>query len=227
MKINEFKTRDEVYEKVFGIFGEQPDEGYLLMLSGGEGLSKVYNQLSFKFDYPFPKDIALSDEKWGKFSQHQKSNEIFLKNSGFLGRIKWAKSNFHPVLSAKPLNPEREAKLYEEELRQLFETYENRVFALLEMETDGSIAGILPESEPIESENYFLAYESGEEFKYRLTVSVKCLLEYFSRVILLVDGEEKCGHFNKITSFESDARKYPLLLLKNLSDVEVMVYSGK
>lgn len=227
MKINEYKTREEFYQAVLNIFSEQPDETYLLMLSGGESPAKIYNQLSFKFDYPFPKDIALVDERWGNFSQHQNSNELYLKNSGLLGRIKWANSNFHPVINVKPTNPDLEASSYEEELRELFELYENRVLAILNMDLDGSIAGILPESEPIESEKYFIAYESGDEFKYRLTVTIKCLLEYFSKVILIVDGEEKWGMFNKIIDFESDARKYPVLMLKNLSQVEVMCFSGK
>jgi 6-phosphogluconolactonase/glucosamine-6-phosphate isomerase/deaminase len=195
------------------------------MLSGGKPMVELYNHLSFSFNYPFPKDVGLVDELWGNYSQHENSNELVIKNTGLMGRIKWAKSNFHPILSPKPSDPFVEANAYQKELLQLFELYEERVLAILNMGLDGRIAGILPDSPPADSDKTFIAYESGDKYQYRLTTTYSSLVEHFSKVILLVDGDEKCGVFNRIVQFESDARKFPVLFLKNLSNVDVFCYS--
>jgi 6-phosphogluconolactonase/glucosamine-6-phosphate isomerase/deaminase len=224
MNVHELNNSSEHIQKTIEILSEQEDEGYLLLLSGGKTPVELYNHMSFSFNYPFPKDICLVDERWGNYTQHQHSNELVIKNTGLMGRIRWAKSNFHPVLGVKPTNPRVEADAYEKELLQLFELYQGRVLAILGMGLDGHIAGILPESEPIETNRFFVAYESGDEYKHRLTITYNCMVEYISRLIVLVNGDEKCGIFNRIMNFEKDAREFPVLILKNLPNVDVFCY---
>lgn len=225
MNINELSTPSEHVKKTLDVLSQQQDENYILMLSGGKSPAELYNHMSFSFDYPFPKHVGLTDEIWGNYNQHQHSNELLIKNTGLMGRIRWSKSEFHPVLGSKPANPEKEADSYERKLKELFEFHEKRVVVILSMGLDGSIAGVLPYSEPVNSDKYFISYESGDESKFRLTCTLNCMLEYFSRIILLVNGEEKCGVFNKITQFEEDTEKFPVLMLKNLSNVEAFCYS--
>ncbi len=227
MNVVNLSSRSEHIQRVIDIINSYEDENYLLMLSGGKSPKELYNHLSFSFNYPFPKDIAMVDERWGNYSQHQNSNELIIKNCGLLGRTRWAKSNFHPVLGMKPINPKVEAGGYESELINLFEVYEKKVFAILGMGLDGHIAGILPNSAGVESDKIFIAYESHDEYQHRLTVTLKCLIENFSRSVLLVNGDEKCGVFNRIMQFEKDVSKFPVLMLKNLPNVEVFCYSDK
>ena len=50
-------------------------------------------------------------------------------------------------------------------------------------------------------------------------------MKNISKIIMLVDGDEKCGIFNRIINFEDDAREFPVLILKNLANVDVLCYS--
>lgn len=227
MKIVELDTPSEHIERVISMLSDIGSKEYLLMLSGGNSPKQLYNHMSFSFTYPFPMDVGMVDERWGEFSQHSRSNELIIKNTGLMGRIRWEQSNFHSILSPKPTYPDDEAASYELELLKLFDIYKDKVVAVLGMGVDGHIAGILPESPAVESEKNVAAYDSDDEFKQRITVTIKCIMESFSKIILLLDTEEKCGVFNKIMRFESSVNKHPVLSLKNLKDVTVFCYTEK
>ena len=227
MKVVELNSPSEHIERVINILSDMGGKDYLLVLSVEVATKQLYYHLSFSFVYPFPLDVVLTDERWGEFSQHSDSVELIIKNTGLMGRIRWEKSNFHPILSPKPTYPKVEAGGYELELLKLFEAYQNKVVAVMSMGVDGSIAGILPECGAVKSEKYVIAYDSDDQYKQRITVTVKCITENFSRTVLLVDTDEKCGVFNKIMKFESNMDKYPVLALKNLKDTTVFCYSER
>jgi len=227
VKTVELSTPSEHVEQVINILSDMGSKEYLLMLSGEMAIKQLYNHMSFSFVYPFPLDVALTDERWGEFSQHSDSVELMVKNTGLMGRIRWEKSNFHPILSPKPTYPKVEAGGYELELLKLFEACEGKIVSVLSMNVDGSIAGILPECEAVDSEKYVVAYDSDDQYKQRITVTEKCMMENFSKVILLVDSDEKCGVFNKVMKFETDVGKFPVLILKHLKDVIAFCYSEK
>ncbi len=227
MKVVELSTPSEHIEKIMNILSDMGGKEYLLLLSGGMAPKQLYNHLSFSFTFPFPMDIGMVDEKWGEVSQHSTSNELMIKNTGLMGRIRWEQSNFHPILSPKPTYPKVEAGGYELELLRLFDIYQGKTAAILSMDLDGSIAGILPGSPAVESEKYVIAYDSNDEYKQRITVTIKCVMESFAKIILLVDTEEKCGVFNKIMKFESNIGQYPVLALKHLKEATVFCYSER
>jgi 6-phosphogluconolactonase/glucosamine-6-phosphate isomerase/deaminase len=228
MKTVELSTPSEHIEKVINVLAGMGGKDYLLLLSGGLPVKQLYNHLSFSFTYPFPADVGLTDELWGEFSQHSDSNELMVKNTGLMGRMRWEKSNFHPILSPKPTYPKVEAGGYELELLKLFEAYKNKVVAVLSMGLDGSIAGMVPGSETaVDSEKFVVSYDSREENKTRITVTAKCLMERIGKVILLVDTEEKCGVLNKLFKFENDNREFPVLTLKHMKDVTAFCYAEK
>ncbi len=115
---------------------------------------------------------------------------------------------------------------YELELLKLFEKYYENMAVILNMDLEGGVVGIMPNSEAVDSEKLILAYK-GSDNKQRVTVSIKCVMEKFSNIILLVDTDEKCGKFSKIFKHETDVRKYPILVLKNMKDVTAFCYSEK
>ncbi|MFC1722316.1 6-phosphogluconolactonase [Patescibacteria group bacterium] len=224
MNITNLSTPEEHVNKAIDILSTMPSSDYLLMLSGGSTPISLYNHLSFSFNFPFPKDIALIDERWGNFSQHENSNELVVKSTGLLGRIRWEKSGFHPILSLKPTTPAAEAAAYEKELEQLFEVYRGKVVAIMGMGENGHIAGILPNSEGMDTNKLFVSYESGDKYGTRLTSTAMAILEHFSKIILLLNNEEKYGVFQRLMEFESDARKYPALILRDVPNLEVLTY---
>lgn len=224
MKITNL-NKEQYIRKVVESLSKMEDSNYLLMLSGGNSPMDLYSKLSYSFNYPFPKDIALVDEKWGSYSQHENSNEVILKNSGLLGRARWEKANFHPILEIKPNTPEVEANLYDQELKALFEIYQGRVVAILGMNLEGHIAGIQANSEAMSSDKLVISFETTEVYKYRITITAKAILENFNKVILIINSDEKCGVFDRIMDFESDVNQRPVLLLKNLADVSVFCFS--
>ena len=224
MEIINLNSELEHIQKVVEILSEQPDSNYLLLLSGGKSPTNLFKHMSFSFGYPFPKDIAMVDERWGPEKFHASSNENLLRETGLLGRLRWEKSTFHPILSENPSTAKVEAGAYENDLAQLLANYRGRTVAFLGMGLDGHIAGILPDSEPLESNDLVMAYEAEDQYKDRITVTASCMLENFSKTILILDGDEKCGTFSKIMEFESDASEYPVLILKNLQDLTVLCY---
>ena len=226
MKTIELKSPLEHIQKSIDLLDRVTNKEYLLMLGGGEPLKGLYNKMSFSFNYPFPADVAMTDEIWGEYSQHSESNELMIKNTGFLGRVRWERANFYPMLSPKPIDPNMDAAGYELELLKLFEKYYENMAVILNMDLEGGVVGIMPNSEAVDSEKLILAYK-GSDNKQRVTVSIKCVMEKFSNIILLVDTDEKCGKFSKIFKHETDVRKYPILVLKNMKDVTAFCYSEK
>jgi|GEM_PF-7076168 len=227
MKTVELSTPLEHVDRIVNLLADLKGRDYLLFLSGGSPVKQLYNRLSFSFEYTFPLDVALTDEKWGEFSQHSDSNELMIKNSGLMGRVRWEKANFHPILSPKPTYPKDEAAAYELEMLKLFDAYRGRVVGILSMGLDGSIAGILPGSEAAESEKYVVSYDTEESFGQRISVTEKCLMDNFSKIILLVDTDEKCGLLSRLMKFERDVIKYPVLTLKHVKDATALCYSEK
>lgn len=224
MNIENLSSKTESIQRVTEILSSMENSDYLLMLSGGDSPVALYKHLSTSFGFPFPKHIAMVDERWGDKSLHENSNELIIKNSGLLGRMIWEKSEFHPILSANLSNPKVEASGYEKELLDLFSEYSGRVIAIMGMGVDGHTAGILPHSEGVESDHYFIAYEGTDKYGVRLTVTAACIIEHFSKSVLLLNTEEKCGLFNRIIDREEDMHEFPSLIYKSMADVDVFCY---
>ena len=110
-------------------------------------------------------------------------------------------------------------------MKALFEVFRGRIVAVLGMNLEGHIAGIRSNSEAMNSEKHVISYEISDEYKYRITVTAKTILENFSKVILIINSDEKCGVFDRIMNFETDVNEYPVLLLKNVENVNVYCFS--
>jgi len=224
MEIINLKTNTEHIQRVVDILISMGSPDYLLMVSGGRTPAQLYKHLSISFNYPFPKDIAFTDERWGEKKEHAYSNELAIQGTGFFGRARWEKSKIHSVLSEYPSNPRVEASGYGEELSSLFLNYHNRVVAIMTMGADGRTAGILPNSQAIEASQNVIAYTSDEHFRARITVTAKCIMESLHNIILLVNTEEKCAMFDRIMSRETDMNKFPILVYKSHPNVTAFCY---
>lgn len=211
----------EQTQNVIGVLNKFNKENYLLMLSGGQPPNGLYKYLSHSFNYTFPSDMALTDEMWQRQKFHKDSNELIIKNTGLLGRVEWEKTNWHPILT-EMTTPKEEALRYDAELRSLFLKYGKNTAAILSMGVDGHIAGVLPYSNAISSQDLALYYEGDDEYGVHITTTLKCIQDNFHTVILLIDNRDKFELFEKIINQEADTAKYPVLVLKTCSDVTVL-----
>ena len=221
MEIIKLSNLAEQTQNVISILNRFNKESYLLLLSGGHSPNGLYKYLSHSFNYTFPSDVALTDERWQRQKYHENSNELMIKNTGFLGRVEWEKANWHPILTEKT-TPTEEATGYSSEIGTLFQKYGKNVVAILGMSTDGHIVGVLPDTEGVTSAENVIYYASDDEYEDRITTTLSCVKNSFSTIILLLDNKGKLETFESIMSQQSAVAKYPILLLKELPDVTVL-----
>ncbi len=224
MNIFDLNSKLEANQRVIEALNAIGTKDYLLMLSGGNSLTDLYKHISTSFNFPFPKHVAMVDEVWGASNQHRDSHELLLKDSGIIGRVMWEKSEFHSILSANLSNPKVEASGYESELLELMQLYAGKVVSIMSMGEDGSTAGIFPHTEPVVSNKYFIAYEHAEHQKIRLTATVQCIGQYFSKNFVILNTEAKSGLMHRLNDFESDFNEYPALVYKGNEESSIFCY---
>lgn len=221
MEILKLTNLAEQTQGVISILGKYESKSYLLLLSGGQSPNGLYKYLSHSFNYSFPADVALTDERWRRQKFHSDSNELMIKNTGFLGRVEWEKSNWNPILSEKT-TPTDEATRYSLVMESLFSKYGKNSVAIIGMGLDGHILGVLPDTEGVNSTETVIYYESEDQYEDRITMTLSCLKNNFSTIILLLPSKSKLTAFESILNNETDESKYPVLALKNMADVTVL-----
>ena len=217
-------SQAEVFQGVVSELISFGTDDYALVLSGSPELEPLYKHLSTAFGFSFPRHIFMFEELWGEKSQHENSYEKMLRRSGLIGRCRWEKSEFHPVLSANPSNPKVEASGYERELLDILPEFNGKTVLITGMRNDGSFGGILPESEAVESDKSYITYETTSGVLMSATATF--MLDNISKALVLVDTAEKCGTFQRISEMEKDVREFPILLFKNIPDVTALCHSS-
>lgn len=221
MKLQAFKNLSDQSNAAMDILGEYKNSDYLMLLSGNDAPLDLYSNLSKSFSFNFPKDMCLTDEKWGD-KYHSNSNESLIRNTGLLGRVNWVKSNFYPVIENPNLGYEQEATNYNNKLEILFSSYYKNNVAIVGMGLDGHTCGVLPYTIGVGSTNFVVGYESYDQYKHRITITLDCIRNNFDKVILLLNSAHKLFLFNKIFSNETDINKFPVLVYKDIKDFFVL-----
>jgi 6-phosphogluconolactonase/glucosamine-6-phosphate isomerase/deaminase len=219
----ELHTQNELNSKVTELLKEFEGRGYILFLSGGDSSFDLYKYLSRSTDYPFPAAVAQVDERMDGVTSHPKSNYLMHHKSGVINRAvkeHGSASNYYHMNKEQGI--ELDLQNYEKTLNDLFANYKNSV-AIMGMGMDGHTAGILPESLAVmDSQHLVEAYHTEDEFKLRMTITPKCIKENISKVILLLVGEEKIRRFDRIWGEENDVYNYPVLVYKDIKDLNVL-----
>jgi 6-phosphogluconolactonase/glucosamine-6-phosphate isomerase/deaminase len=137
------------------ILYEIVDRRAVLYLSGGKTPQEMYRELA-REEQIAPGVAALVDERYGK-PFHENSNELMLRETGFLRYLQMKDIPFFGILSSRHSRLDRESdsrfrgnddtlrkKLtedYDQRLRELFATYQKHI-AILGIGLDGHTAGI-------------------------------------------------------------------------------------
>jgi 6-phosphogluconolactonase len=223
MKRFDLHTQEEVNKTVVELLREYGGRGYILFLSGGDSPKDLYKHLSRSKEYPFPASIAQVDERMNGITTHPDSNYLLIKKTGFINRVireHGGHGNFYHMNKEKGI--EMDLGTYEITLNDLLSKYENSI-AIMGMGMDGHTAGILPESLAVmNSKNLVEAYHSNDEYKLRMTITPKCIKEKITKVVLLLVGEEKIKEFDRIWEQENDVYNYPVLVYKDIKDLNVV-----
>ncbi len=197
------------------------DSNYLMLLSGESSLTNLYSFLSHSFGYQFSQDLGLVDDRWDIKKYHKNSTELNIRNTGFLGRLEWAKAQWHPILTEE-VDPVKEALRYDIDLRKLFEKYAGKTVAIMSIEANGQTGGILPYSLAATSKENVVFYISDDEYRKRISITLECIRKYIKTVVLLIDTVEKQKLYDSIMQNEKDLSKFPVLIFKEVEHVHVI-----
>lgn len=225
-KINKTETIKEIdfFNEAKNFLRRQPDNNYLLLLSGGQSPFELYKNLSVSYDYPFPKDIFLVDERTD-FTIHQiGSNYKMINDSGLFERA--TKEYFGEKDFFADFDEEGnwDQGGYSQKLMNLVEKYDSRVISMMSMGVNGHVAGILPYTDAVNSKENVVMYVS-EDVGSRITITPEFILNKIGSVLLLLIGDEKISKFGQIWENETDINQYPVLIFKDHEDFSVLCLS--
>lgn len=221
MKIHKIKSKRELFQwfKAY-IINTFVDSDYLLLLSGGDGPRELYRMIQGDFSYPFPEDVGMVDEIWGENPLHPTSNALMVRNTGMVGRIEWQGSEWHPILTGL-YNHEVEAERYQEELLGLFNKYGENILSILSIGKNGEIAGILPNSNAMESNKQVVCYQAAGSDKKIISVSAECIKNHFKYSVLVLNGEDELSRFEEISE-NGLMDGNPVGIFKDMDNFEVL-----
>lgn len=195
MKIFVVNNLEKGIEKAKEILSENVDSKTVLFLSGGKTPESLYSVLA-KEKIIRPAAVAMIDERFGK-KMHKNSNELMIKNTGFLDYIESLNVPFYPILTPDSQSRENTALQYDQTTRNLFFHFPKNI-GILGVGEDGHTAGIPAGITGINekifefnTENFVAEYNNvngkyGE--RITLTFAGLSLLDF---LIVFVFGKEK------------------------------------
>lgn len=155
--------------------------------------------------------LMLADERYGP-SNHQESNYTKLINKG----LNVKNSAFINILS-DDLSPEETTDLFS----QIYSQYKEDadiIVAQLGIGNDGHIAGVLPDTEGVNSQAIAVYYET--ETLKRITLTLNTLKD-IDKAIVFCFGDNKRDALRRLRDGEEDTNQLPSVILKELADVIV------
>lgn len=222
MKIINVQDQEEQSQIFIDFLKDFQGKPYLMMLSGGKSPRFLYKRLAKERDFPFPKDIALSDERWDIDVFHKNSNALMIKNTGLIKRAESENCNWHPILTGIE-TPDAEAARYEHVLKNLFAKYKENVVTIMGIGMDLHTSGVLPGSVGVYAGNLVVSYESKDLYKSRITTTLSFIENYLKNVFIFLNGKTKCDRFNDVIH-NSGAKDvdYPALVYKEMDKVNIL-----
>ncbi len=201
-------------ERIGELLAEYKSIPVLLLLSGGSAMSVLEYIAVENIDERV--SIGLVDERLNV-------GEID-SNARRLVQTKWFKNIKKHNVNLISI----EEEVYKRWRRQ---HPEGKIITLLGMGTDGHIAGILPMPENedlfrrlfIETDNWVTGYiheNTNNQFKERITITLRFLLESVDHIVLYTTGEGKCARLSSLSK-TSESYIEPICALSNKDNVDV------
>ncbi len=178
-----------------------------IALAGGSTPKPLYEALASQ-SLPWEKiHIFWGDERYVS-PTHSNSNQLMARQA-WLEKVNFPAENIHPMPTAAN-NPEADAKKYEAELRDFFQTEsEIPVFdlILLGMGDDGHTASLFPHTEVLNVSDRLIGV-GNKDGQPRLTFTIP-LINHANCVLFMVAGENKRSALEQVFAAEADAMNYP------------------
>jgi len=182
----------------------------LFFVTGGSSMVAGVKVAELLRDYPQQNliknlTITLTDERYGLLD-HPDSNWYQLVKKGFA----LPSAKLIPIL----INEGRDTtvKKFGAILHQEFSRAEYKI-GLFGIGTDGHMAGILPESGAVKSENLTYGYETPTFF--RITITSKAI-EKLDEAVVWVQGENKWNIIKNLQENSIEFSKQPVQILKKI-----------
>ena len=208
IKLVGVKDKSEGQIKAHDILKKLVDKNTLLALSGGTSVD--YRKMLVESTDVIPGAICVVDERYGE-EFHRDSNELLLKNQGIKDFADEECIETHKILKGKGFL--ETAKIYEEEIEDLFKRFKKRV-GVMGVGTNLHTAGIFPFSVAAHSPDFVVAEEVDGKFPKRITLTMRALGE-FTNFLILMFGEEKKEVLRILLDDEvNDMQKYPAIFYR-------------
>ncbi len=213
--INFIKTNStlECEEKLYKTLKDnlENNKRVLLIIAGGSNipiLKAVFDQLEVNLTSNI--DIILSDERFGP-SDYQESNFVKLIKYGFDPK----KANFRNILIDQDI--QTSTSILEKEFVQKSKKADI-IIAQLGIGEDGHIAGILPNSKALTSNNYVVNFK-GPDFE-RITLSFKALKK-IDIAIVAAYGDNKKKALMNLKSLKLPLNEMPSRILQEIKSIYI------
>ncbi len=213
--INFIKTNStlECEEKLYKTLKDnlENNKRVLLIIAGGSNipiLKAVFDQLEVNLTSNI--DIILSDERFGP-SDYQESNFVKLIKYGFDPK----KANFRNILIDQDI--QTSTSILEKEFVHKSKKADI-IIAQLGIGEDGHIAGILPNSKALTSNNYVVNFK-GPDFE-RITLSFKALKK-IDIAIVAAYGDNKKKALMNLKSLKLPLNEMPSRILQEIKSIYI------
>ena len=207
IKVVNVEDREEGNKKAHDILKKLVENKTLLALSGGTSVDYRVTLGQNEID---PGAICVVDERFGK-PFHKDSNELLLRKQGVKDFVDRLCLESHKILKGKDFV--ETAKVYEKEIEDLFKKFKNKV-GVMGIGANLHTAGIFPNSAAAHSADYVVSEEVDDEFRQRVTLTLKSLGEFTNFVILAFGKEKKDALRKVLDKGENDMQKYPAIFYR-------------
>lgn len=225
VQVYQLDSPRKVYQLAYILLHDLVDEKTLLLLSGGDNLTKLYKLLS-EFGTIIPGAAAMTDEIFGP-PFHYKSHEAQLRESNLIEHFAKKGVPFFRILS-RSASPSGTARLYENQIHHLYKNLTSKI-GLLELHPDGSIASLLPyrdewSNPALTDENLVAGFKDPslpEEISQRVTLTFRALREVDNFIVLAIGEEKKATLRKLLRSDKHQITHIPSTFLRNQPHAKV------
>jgi len=208
---NQNKVINDISNQIVGYLQKQ--QPILWLLSGGSNLileTKIMQTIPDNLTHNLT--ISLIDERFGKYD-HPDSNWKQIFDLNFSPK----QARLIPILNQTHQDIEATCQIFTNQIKPLLETH--YIISQIGIGQDGHIAGILPNSPAIYSDQLISHYQSNP-FQ-RITFSLKSFSK-FQQIYLVALSQEKQNIIEKLSHSKlANYQQFPALYLHRLNHVYV------
>ena len=201
------KGRDEGNLKAHDLLKDLVDNRTLLALSGGT--SPDYRKMIVEHADILPGAVCMVDERFGVLKEE--SNEYKLREESVTDFLESKNIAFYKILRGKGFG--ETAKDYDGQIRDLFAKFPKKV-GIMGVGENLHTAGLFPNSEAMHWPHYVVHETVVDQFRQRISLSLKALGEFDNFVILVFGSAKRNVLKLLLDEDENNMQKYPAIFYR-------------